>query len=75
MTQYLNLMTRLALEAGSAILAVYDDTNFAIESIQQIIDGDLGTSTISTNSTVKISKTPDLLNGIYIPLFFIYIAD
>ena len=41
-------------------------TNFAIESIQQIIDGDLGTSTISTNSTVKISKTPDLLNGIYI---------
>tara|TARA_Y100000996_G_C22520437_1_gene642219 strand:+ start:102 stop:1616 length:1515 start_codon:yes stop_codon:yes gene_type:complete len=41
-------------------------TNFAIETIQQIIDGDLGTETTNTNSTVKITKTADLLNGIYI---------
>jgi hypothetical protein len=41
-------------------------TNFAIESIQQIIDGDLGTEDINTLSTVKISKTADLLNGIYV---------
>ena len=41
-------------------------TNFAIESIQQIIDGDLGTESINTNSTVKLSKSADLLNNIYI---------
>ena len=41
-------------------------TNFAIETIQQIIDGDLGTENINTNSTVKLSKTADLVNGIYI---------
>lgn len=41
-------------------------TNFAIESVQQIIDGDLGTDNITTNSTIKISKTADLLNSIYI---------
>ena len=41
-------------------------TNFARESIQQIIDGDLGTEDINTSSTVKISKTADLLNGIYV---------
>lgn len=41
-------------------------TNFAIETIQQIIDGDLGTENISTNSTVKITKTADLLSGIYV---------
>tara|TARA_Y100000996_G_scaffold97928_1_gene70371 strand:- start:8355 stop:9833 length:1479 start_codon:yes stop_codon:yes gene_type:complete len=41
-------------------------TNFAIESVQQIIDGDLGTATTPTNSTVKISKTADLINGIYV---------
>lgn len=41
-------------------------TNFAVETIQQIIDGDLGTENINTNSTVKISKTADLLNRIYI---------
>ena len=41
-------------------------TNFAIESIQQIIDGDLGTENTNTNSTVKLSKTADLLNSIYI---------
>ena len=41
-------------------------TNFAIETIQQIIDGDLGTENTNTNSTVKLSKTADLVNGIYI---------
>ena len=41
-------------------------TNFAIESIQQIIDGDLGTDNINTKSSIKISKTADLLNTIYI---------
>ena len=41
-------------------------TNFAVETIQQIIDGDLGTETTNTNSTVKITKTADLLNGIYV---------
>ena len=41
-------------------------TNFAIETIQQIIDGDLGTENSSTNSTVKITKTADLLSGIYV---------
>ena len=41
-------------------------TNFAIETVQQIIDGDLGTEDTTTNSTVKITKTADLLNGIYI---------
>jgi len=41
-------------------------TNFAIECVQQIIDGDLGTENIVTNSSVKISKTADLLNGIYV---------
>ena len=41
-------------------------TNFAIETIQQIIDGDLGTENTNTNSTVKLSKTSDLVNGIYI---------
>ena len=41
-------------------------TNFAIESVQQIIDGDLGTAPTPTNSTVKISKTADLINGIYV---------
>jgi len=41
-------------------------TNFAIETIQQIIDGDLGTENTTTNSTVKLSKTADLVNGIYI---------
>ena len=41
-------------------------TNFAIESIQQIIDGDLGTEDTNTSSTVKLTKTADLLNGIYV---------
>ena len=41
-------------------------TNFAVETIQQIIDGDLGTEDTNTNSTVKLSKTADLVNGIYI---------
>lgn len=41
-------------------------TNFAIECIQQIIDGDLGTENITTNSTVKISKNADLLSCIYL---------
>jgi len=41
-------------------------TNFAIECVQQIIDGDLGTEETVTNSTVKITKTADLLNGIYV---------
>ena len=41
-------------------------TNFAIEGIQQIIDGDLGTEDTNTSSTVKLTKTADLLNGIYV---------
>ena len=36
-------------------------TNFAIETIQQIIDGDLGTENSSTNSTVKITKTGGII--------------
>jgi hypothetical protein len=41
-------------------------TNFAIESIQQIIDGDLGTDEIKTTSSVKLTKTADLVNRVYI---------
>ena len=41
-------------------------TNFAIECVQQIIDGDLGTEETVTNSSVKITKTADLLSGIYV---------
>tara|TARA_B110000967_G_C18885885_1_gene563946 strand:+ start:1128 stop:2516 length:1389 start_codon:yes stop_codon:yes gene_type:complete len=41
-------------------------TNFAIESIQQIIEGDLGTEAINTTSSVKLTKTADLVNRVYI---------
>ena len=41
-------------------------TNFAIESIQQIMDGKLGTEETATSSTIKISKSADLLNKVYI---------
>ena len=41
-------------------------TNFAIESIQQIIEGDLGTEELNTLSSVKLTKTADLVNRVYI---------
>ena len=41
-------------------------TNFAIETIEQVIDGVKDTDTYETIGVVNISKTGDLLTNVYV---------